>query len=76
VRPSLGNNYEGGLSKGLLGQLRVDLDVYRRTANNYPDYDPLLNTGVNFPIAFSRATIYGADGTLDLPHWAPSGAAR
>jgi hypothetical protein len=45
------------------------LDVYRRTASNYPDYDPLLNTGVNFPIAFTRATLYGADGTLDLPHW-------
>jgi hypothetical protein len=70
VQPSHGNNYEGGLSKGFLGQVRVDADVYRRTANNYPDYDPLLNTGVNFPIAFSRATIYGADGTLDLPHWA------
>jgi hypothetical protein len=70
VRPSLGNNYEGGLSKGFFGQLRLDLDVYRRGASNYPDYDPLLNTGVNFPIAFTRATIYGADGTLDLPHWA------
>jgi hypothetical protein len=69
VYPSLGNNYEGGLSKGLFGQLRLDLDVYRRTASNYPDYDPLLNTGVNFPIAFTRATLYGADGTLDLPHW-------
>lgn len=70
VRPSLGNNYEGGLSKGFYGQLRLDLDIYRRVANNYPDYDPLLNTGVNFPISFSRATLYGADGTLDLPHWA------
>ncbi len=70
VQPSHGNNYEGGLSKGFLGQMRMDADVYRRTANNYPDYDPLLNTGVNFPIAFSRAIIYGADGTLDLPHWA------
>jgi hypothetical protein len=70
VQPSLGDNYEGGLSKGFFGQLRTDLDVYRRTANNYPDYDPFLNTGVNFPIAFTRATLYGADGTLDLPHWA------
>jgi hypothetical protein len=70
VQPSHGDNYEGGLSKGFFGQLRMDLDVYRRTANNYPDYDPFLNTGVNFPIAFSRATLYGADGTLDLPHWA------
>jgi hypothetical protein len=70
VQPSHGDNYEGGLSKGFFGQLRLDLDVYRRTANNYPDYDPFLNTGVNFPIAFSRATLYGADGTLDLPHWA------
>jgi len=70
VRPSLGDNYEGGLSKGFFGQLRIDLDAYRRTGSDYPDYDPLLNTGVNFPIAFRKAFIYGADGTLDLPHWA------
>jgi hypothetical protein len=69
VQPSHGDNYEGGLSKGFFGQLRMDLDIYRRAANNYPDYDPFLNTGVNFPIAFTRATLYGADGTLDLPHW-------
>lgn len=70
VQPSRGDNYEGGLSKGFFGQLRLDLDVYRRMASNYADDDLLLNTGVDFPIAFSRAILYGADGTLDLPHWA------
>jgi len=69
VQPSLGNDFEAGLSKAFFNQVRVDLSVYRRQAHNYADDDQLLNTGVSFPIAFRDASIYGAEGKLDLPNW-------
>ncbi len=47
----------------------MDLNVYRRQADNYADDDQLLNTGVSFPIAFRDALIYGAEGKLNLPNW-------
>ncbi len=69
VLPSHGDYYEAGLSKGLFQQLRLDVNVYRRDANNYADDDQLLNTAVSFPIAFRKAIIYGAEGKLEIPHW-------
>ena len=66
VQPSRGNYYEGGLSKGLYGRARLDLNVYRRDERNYADDDQLLNTGVSYPIAFDKAVIYGAEAKLDL----------
>jgi hypothetical protein len=29
----------------------------------------VLNTAVSFPISFRKATIYGAEGKLEVPHW-------
>ena len=69
VLPSKGNYYEGGLSKAFAGNLRIDINVYRRDVRNYADDDQLLNTGVSYPIAFDKAVIYGAEGKLDLVHW-------
>ncbi len=69
VQPSRGNYYEGGLSKAFAGNLRLDINVYRRDVRNYADDDQLLNTGVSYPIAFDKAVIYGAEGKLDLVHW-------
>jgi outer membrane cobalamin receptor len=69
VQPSHGNYYEAGLTKGFLGQLRLDVNYFRRMVNNYADDDQLLNTGVSFPIAFSKAIIYGAEGKIEIPHW-------
>ncbi len=69
VQPSYGNYYEAGISEGLPGKLRLDLNYYRRYLNNYADDDQLLNTSVSFPIGFRKARIYGAEAKLDLPGW-------
>jgi hypothetical protein len=69
VEPSRGNYYEIGVTKAVLGQLRLDANYYRRYSNNYADDDQILSTAVAFPIAFRKAIIYGAEGKLDIPHW-------
>ncbi len=69
VKPSLGNFFEVGVTKGILGNLRLDLTSYSRSFSNYADDDLLLNTGVSFPIAFRKAEIYGAEAKLEIPHW-------
>ncbi len=69
VEPSHGNFYEAGIAKGFLGKVKLDVNSYYRTFDNYADDDLLLNTGVSFPIAFRRGTIYGTEAKLDLPTW-------
>jgi outer membrane receptor protein involved in Fe transport len=71
VRPSLGNFYEGGLTKGLFGKLRLDANYFQRSMNNFADDDLLLNTGVSFPISFQKADIHGAEVKLEVPRWGP-----
>jgi hypothetical protein len=69
VEPSHGNFYEAGITKGLFGKLKLDLNYYDRTFDNYADDDVLFDTGVSFPIAFRRGTIRGTEAKLDLPNW-------
>ncbi|HMD43914.1 MAG TPA: TonB-dependent receptor [Candidatus Acidoferrum sp.] len=69
VRPSLGNFYEVGASKAFFGQLRLEGTVFSRRMNNYADDDQLLSTAVSFPIAFAKASIYGAEAKIEVPHW-------
>ncbi len=69
VRPSLGNFFELGASKGFLGQIRLEATVFTRRMNNFADDDQLLSTAVSFPIAFAKASIYGAEAKLEIPHW-------
>ena len=69
VRPSVGNYYELGLTKSFADKLKLDVNTFRRDSDNYADDDLLLNTAVSFPISFRTATIYGAEGKLELPHW-------
>ncbi len=69
VHPSLGHFFEAGLSKRLSSVARVDLTEYARRMTNFADDDLLLNTGVSFPIAFSRAEIHGTEVKLEIPHW-------
>ena len=71
VRPSLGNFYEAGFTKGLFGKLRLAANYFRRNVDNFADDDVLLNTGVSFPIAFRKAEIHGVEVKLDLPRWGP-----
>ena len=66
VKPSRGNYYEGGLTKGFSSSLIFSANVYRRQVNNYADDDQLLNTGVSYPISFDHAIIYGVEGKLSL----------
>jgi hypothetical protein len=69
VRPSHGNYYELGLTKGFMGKLSLDVNSYFRNVNNFADDNLLLNTPVSFPIAFRQARIYGAEGKLNIPRW-------
>ncbi len=69
VEPSHGNYYELGLTKGFLGTFSLDANAYLRQVNNFADDDLLLNTPVSFPIAFRRASIYGAEAKVNVPHW-------
>ena len=69
VKPSHGNYYEVGLSKGFFGHVRFDANGYARRVDNFADDDQLLSTAVSFPIAFDKAYIYGAEGKLEIPDW-------
>jgi outer membrane cobalamin receptor len=69
VEPSHGNYYELGLTKALFGKLKLDVSSFRRSVDNFADDDLLLNTAVSFPISFLKASIYGAEGKLEVPHW-------
>jgi hypothetical protein len=69
VEPSEGNYYEAGFTKGFFGKLRLDGNYFLRQVNNYADDNQLLNTSISFPISFAKASIYGAEGKIDIPHW-------
>jgi hypothetical protein len=68
VEPSRGNYYEAGMTKGFAGRVKFDVNYFRRSADNFADDDQLLNTGVSFPIAFRKSSIYGAEGKIEIPH--------
>ncbi len=68
VQPSHGNYYEAGLTKGFAGRVKLDAKYFRRNAGNFADDDQLLNTGISFPIAFRKSSIYGAEGKIEVPH--------
>jgi hypothetical protein len=69
VEPSHGNYFEIGATKSFAGQLRFDVNYFRRYVNNYADDDQILSTAVSFPIAFRKAILYGAEGKVEVPHW-------
>jgi len=69
VQPSHGNYFEIGASKLLRKSHKLEVNGFLRTQNNFADDDLLLNTGVSFPIAFRKATIYGVEGKFDVLHW-------
>jgi len=69
VRPGRGNFYEGGVTKVFFGKLRLDANVFRRDFRQYSDDDVLLDTGVSFPIAFTKARIFGEEIRMEVPQW-------
>jgi hypothetical protein len=68
VEPSRGNYYEAGFTKGIAGRAKLDVNYFRRNADNFADDDLLLDTGVSFPIAFRKSSIYGAEAKVEIPH--------
>jgi len=66
VQPSHGNYFELGATKAFFGRLRLDANMFRRDVNNYADDNQVLSTGISFPVAFSRAILYGAEGKLEV----------
>lgn len=69
VEPSEGNYYEVGLTKVFFNKIKLDTNYFRRTVNNFADDDQINATTISFPIAFRKATIYGAEAKLDVPEW-------
>jgi len=69
VQPSVGDYYEGGLTKAFFGKLKLDVNYFRRFVSNYADDDQIDNTTISFPIAFRKSIIYGAEGKLAVPDW-------
>jgi hypothetical protein len=69
VLPAQGNFYEIGLTKALFGKFRLDANVFRRNFHNYADDDVLLQTGVSFPISYSKARITGEEVRFEVSPW-------
>ena len=69
VEPSEGNYYEVGFTKAFFQQLRLNVNYFRRLVSNYADDDQIQNSTISFPIAFRKATIYGAEAKIDLPDY-------
>jgi hypothetical protein len=69
VKPSDGDFYEAGATKAFSDKIKLDANYFRRVVNNFADDNPFQNTPISFPIAFSKAIIYGAEAKLDLPDW-------
>jgi hypothetical protein len=69
VQPFYGNCYEVGLTKGVFGKVRLDVNGFDRRVNNYGDDSQTLDTGVSFPIAFAKPYLYGTEAKLEIPRW-------
>jgi hypothetical protein len=69
VLPSKGSYYEVGFSKAIRDRVRVDANAYLRRFRNFADDNPLLDTSISFPISFARASIFGAEGKVEVPRW-------
>jgi hypothetical protein len=69
VKATRGDYWEGGVSRGLGGRLRLDANYFYRNLRDAKDDDVLLNTGISFPISFAKAQIRGLEVKLSLPRW-------
>ncbi len=69
VKPSQGDYYEVGLSTVFARHLKLDANYFRRVVSDYADDDQINSTTISFPIAFSKAIIYGAEGKITVPEW-------
>jgi len=69
VQPSRGDYIEGGFIKAVRNRIKLDVNYFLRTVDNFADDDQIENTSISFPIAFRKASIYGAEAKLDIPEW-------
>lgn len=69
LRPSRGNYYEAGFTQTIAKRFRLESSYFLRDIHNVQDDDLLVNTGVSFPITFTRARIRGIESKLDMPRW-------
>ena len=69
VKPSHGDYYEAGATKGFTDKLRMDVNYFQRRQDNVADDDQLLSTAIAFPIAWDHDIIYGVEGKITVPRW-------
>ena len=69
VEPARANYYEVGATKGIGSHVRLDVNLFRRTFQDFGDDDTLLNTGVSFPIAVAHARIKGIESKMSMLQW-------
>lgn len=69
LKAGRGNYYEAGFAKAIGSHVRLDASWYKRQINNFADDSLLLNTGVSFPIAFSKGEVHGYEAKLAVPRW-------
>ena len=72
IEPSRGHFVETGFSKQLFDRVRLDGTFFTRRATNVVDDNLLLNTGVSFPLTFSRAAVTGVEAKLEVAAWGPA----
>lgn len=60
VKPSHGNYYELGFTKGVFRRARLDVNYFDRRMDIFAAADQSLDTAVSFSIAFQKSNIYGA----------------
>jgi len=68
-RFSEGDYYEAGFAKALRSKVKLDVNYFRRFADDSADDDQIENTSISFPVSFRKAAIYGVEGKLDVPEW-------
>jgi len=68
-RFSEGDYYEAGFAKALRSKVKLDVNYFRRFADDSADDDQIENTSISFPVSFRKGTIYGVEGKLDVPEW-------
>jgi outer membrane receptor for Fe3+-dicitrate len=69
VKPSQGDYFEAGASTVVAQHLKLDANWFRRVVDNFADDDQIDSTSISFPIAFSKAIVYGLEGKIEVPEW-------
>jgi hypothetical protein len=69
VKPSVGDYFEGGVSKEFAKRIRIDANYFRRDLNDFSDDDQIESTTISFPIAFRKGIVYGIESKVEVPNW-------